>query len=792
MVAVFRNATAEVSKEYEATFPVHLRFEAVLDKICYDAKAKLLKINEDFFVEGDLVKLLRVQDMLVHVQSVFGSLNSQTSPVECPTQMAIPFSALVEAAEAISRGVEVTNKDETNCLWNREHDYVSQVSKVPSSSTSEVSSKVPCSTSEVSSKVPTSTSEVSSKVPSSARDVTISNCDVDKKSSEQEQFDDQCEMLEEYSDDTRQDLCNIDQNLTVNQEPIRMAKSETSNSPLKSEFCLLKDITIQKHVEKELEIANLFSEKEATAKSFLLNRKLSKRKVSELQDGYEDEGLVHCDTCGKVFVNMRYLKSHELTHDPANRTCEICGKVYMFPKTLQAHMKTHGEDYVKKVYKCDQIDCSRSFTSKYNLDAHQKSEHFGSRETFLCQLCGKKFTTKNTMLQHMNIHLGLRPFSCKSCGKSFTHESVLRDHQLSHTNTKLFICNYPDCAKTFTHRSSLKTHKAIHKDTKDFVCDQCGKGFTQKQALIRHERAHKGVKPFKCRICGRLFGDPSVVRRHLQLIHKVFKDVESWREDIEEIKVLDSETSQESTATIPETNNDGLDKQLTNEAQLLSTKNLEERSLKTISDSQYMQFVDYGTVIANEANATHSLLSFEGLQNLDGTQIALPAQHEQGSKTRVQSVLNFPELQAMLQTSQSHMEPRFIKRTVLRKQAISALKTNEDIFAIPVIVASQFQSNLDQDKNVQLFTENIDGTFSIISEPNTYRKSSNDCLIGGNTGMDVALNADFIVDQLKPDGTFAENDAIRELQDSKEADINSDSFHQLYAFNSQFTDISKC
>lgn len=235
-----------------------------------------------------------------------------------------------------------------------------------------------------------------------------------------------------------------------------------------------------------------------------------------------------CDICNKIFPNARYMRRHRSSHVQPQHCCDVCGKMYKILKALKDHRKTHEVGYKKPEFPCDM--CSKTFCTRYILECHCKSEHFGQRKSFLCSICGKSFTTKHTLIQHSNLHTGSRPYVCDICDKSFAYESALRDHKFIHKQEKIFSCEI--CQKSFSQRSALKMHEKIHKEKKDFTCAECGRGFTQKQALQRHERAHKGDKPFCCKLCGRTFGDASIIRRHMILVHKIHKDSKTWREDI--------------------------------------------------------------------------------------------------------------------------------------------------------------------------------------------------------------------------------------------------------------------
>ncbi|XP_059176886.1 zinc finger and BTB domain-containing protein 24-like [Physella acuta] len=232
-----------------------------------------------------------------------------------------------------------------------------------------------------------------------------------------------------------------------------------------------------------------------------------------------------CEICSKEFGYQKDLRRHMKCHSKAENCCDVCGKMYKDVRKLVEHKKVHSEDYVKPKFPCN--FCSKSFSTKYVLAYHIKSNHLGMKRSFICPTCGKGFSQKNSYMQHANVHLGIRPFACEVCGKKFSYEKSLKEHAFMHRSEKAFSCKI--CNKTFRQASGLTIHMKVHKETKDYVCSMCGKGFSQRQAMVRHERIHVGEKPFECGLCKRSFADSSVLRRHMILIHK--KDPKLWRED---------------------------------------------------------------------------------------------------------------------------------------------------------------------------------------------------------------------------------------------------------------------
>ena len=83
--------------------------------------------------------------------------------------------------------------------------------------------------------------------------------------------------------------------------------------------------------------------------------------------------------------------------------------------------------------------------------------------------------------------------TCGKCGLVFsTHREVLL-HSRTHTEkTKEFGCHL--CGKYFSQRTTLKQHLILHSGEKNFVCQSCGKRFALKIYLKTHHKSCFGLK----------------------------------------------------------------------------------------------------------------------------------------------------------------------------------------------------------------------------------------------------------------------------------------------------------
>ena len=62
------------------------------------------------------------------------------------------------------------------------------------------------------------------------------------------------------------------------------------------------------------------------------------------------------------------------------------------------------------------------------------------------------------------------------------------------------------CGKSFTRKDRVKQHiHTVHEGRKDFICTKCNKSFTAAKTLKKHNHTvHEGQKDYKCDQCNKL------------------------------------------------------------------------------------------------------------------------------------------------------------------------------------------------------------------------------------------------------------------------------------------------
>lgn len=66
-------------------------------------------------------------------------------------------------------------------------------------------------------------------------------------------------------------------------------------------------------------------------------------------------------------------------------------------------MKVHLTSLTEEVFQCHYENCPKFYNVNRNLQAHIRSKHEG--QTFVCNICSRRLSTKQKLKQHLNAHL---------------------------------------------------------------------------------------------------------------------------------------------------------------------------------------------------------------------------------------------------------------------------------------------------------------------------------------------------------------------------------------------------
>lgn len=178
--------------------------------------------------------------------------------------------------------------------------------------------------------------------------------------------------------------------------PVRSLKREKS-LPGQKPFCCrlcgyeaLREDQLLSHIEKVHIMVD--TEEEASVKE----------EVDDTDGQQQGDGTFPCETCGQVFSQAWFLKSHMKKHAGIlDHCCRICGRRFREAWFLKSHMKTHNT----KSRSRSKSDLAEHPTTINNV-AQDPDVGNGSVASVyqMCSKCGNLFHSKESLRAHEKVH----------------------------------------------------------------------------------------------------------------------------------------------------------------------------------------------------------------------------------------------------------------------------------------------------------------------------------------------------------------------------------------------------
>ncbi|CAH0549101.1 unnamed protein product [Brassicogethes aeneus] len=242
-----------------------------------------------------------------------------------------------------------------------------------------------------------------------------------------------------------------------------------------------------------------------------------------------------CSICSKLFRDKELLAKHEEACKVLVITCVLCKETFAKQSLYNNHMREKHRRCVKcREYFKDDVDynshrdvcrklfqckiCSEKFVKSNQLARHQSEVHNIKEVPGLCDICGKTFEKKSSLMSHKQIHTNQK--KCSKCGKILLNMAALRTHMTYVHNSGNLPCEF--CGKMIS-KGGLKAHLKIHaKNEATLSCTKCDKKFFWNFQLKRHLESHlvNRVPRHVCKHCGAAFISNFGLFNHVAKTHR--------------------------------------------------------------------------------------------------------------------------------------------------------------------------------------------------------------------------------------------------------------------------------
>lgn len=267
--------------------------------------------------------------------------------------------------------------------------------------------------------------------------------------------------------------------------------------------------------------------------------------VSENEEHLDEEIIetqrYFCDFCNHDFdtreqIIIHIQNSHTRSTQLNKFTCKEChidfktAKKFAMHKTIHSHFTISREDdSQKEIYKCrlcdkifnaeDRVREHIYYHKKYKEMKNPDTTLSTSSEALICPHCGKRYKSKQILMQHVKRHTEVEKYPCEKCPSKFKTWNELYYHKSVHTTERNFICQFEECGKSFKAKRDLRNHIKRHetKHIKNFECSHCQLKLKSKFSLERHVLAtHLGLKNYNCSHCQKSFAQKTDYNKHLR------------------------------------------------------------------------------------------------------------------------------------------------------------------------------------------------------------------------------------------------------------------------------------
>ncbi|XP_005186999.2 transcription factor grauzone-like [Musca domestica] len=203
---------------------------------------------------------------------------------------------------------------------------------------------------------------------------------------------------------------------------------------------------------------------------------------------------LECELCKETFPNFTLLHDHFGDVHPTEKVfVRCCDKQFFTRSKIQRHIEVH---LCNKAFKCEL--CGKRYSKKATIQNHMLKQHYGSipkadsKKTAIEKAAAAAAPNKRKSIKELDeIIAKWRPtLECLQCHESCSTFTLLQTHFRQRHPAQ--VCYILCCECKFVGRHDLEEHIRYHNDPDVFKCSYCDRRFARKRDSMRHMKTCNG------------------------------------------------------------------------------------------------------------------------------------------------------------------------------------------------------------------------------------------------------------------------------------------------------------